>query len=167
MGAISQGLATNVAFRVHSGTMFRGFRRLPYVLTTPRRLPPIGPAPGWRQTVIMLAAASCAAFALAGCAGGTDSVTGGSFWAQPGKYDFLKCPDLAKQSMAESTREKELVSLMERANQSSAGPVVNFMVYDADLQQARANLALLQKTSREKGCDNLVPATATRGGRPK
>lgn len=110
-------------------------------------------------------AAGCAGFALAGCAGGVDSVSSTSFWVQPGKYDFLKCPDLAKQSMAESTREKELVSLMERANQSSAGPVVNFMVYDADLKQVRANLALLQKTSREKGCDSLAPTA--RGGRPQ
>lgn len=79
------------------------------------------------------------------------------FWVQPGKYDFLKCPQIAQQSVAKSAREKELLSLMERANQSAAGPVVNFMVYDSDLQQVRGELALLKQTAREKGCDNLVP----------
>jgi len=78
---------------------------------------------------------------------------------QPGKYQFLKCPDLAQRSVAGSNREKELVGLMERANQGTAGPVVNAMVYSADLQQVRADLQELHATMREKGCDSLVPAT--------
>jgi hypothetical protein len=31
------------------------------------------------------------------------------------------------------------------------------MVYRSDLEQVRADLALLQETARQKGCDNLVP----------
>ncbi len=85
------------------------------------------------------------------------SVYSSGFWVQPGKYDFLKCPQLAQESLAHSAREKELLSLMERANESAAGPVVNFMVYETDLQQVRGELALLRQTAREKGCDNLVP----------
>jgi hypothetical protein len=83
----------------------------------------------------------------------------GGFFVQPGKYQFLKCPDLAQRSVAASNREKELVSLMERANQDAVGPVVNLMVYSADLQQNRADLAELQVASREKGCDSIVPFT--------
>ncbi len=125
-----------------------------------RRQPPIGPAAAWAvraPIALRLAAAGCAALALAGCSGGISSVYDSGLWVQPGKYDFLKCPQLAQQSVGLSAREKELVSLMDRANQSAAGPVVNFMVYDADLQQVRAELALVQRTAREKGCDNLVP----------
>ena len=96
-----------------------------------------------------------AAMALGACA--TDKVYTGGFWAQPGKYDFLKCPDLAKVTLANSAREKELVSLMERADKEAAGPFVNLMVYRSDLEQVRADLALLQETARQKGCDNLVP----------
>lgn len=123
----------------------------------------------------ILAGAGCAALALAGCAHGLEEVYSTNFWVEPGKYDFLKCPDLAKQSAAASAREKELAGLMERANQSAAGPVVNLMVYDADLKQTRAQLALLERTAREKGCANPVPeakgsqsvAPAAKSGRPK
>lgn len=96
----------------------------------------------------------CAALALGAC---TTGVYTGGFWVQPGKYDFLKCPDLARITLADSAREKELVSLMERADKEAAGPLVNLMVYRSDLEQVRADLALLQETARQKGCDNLVP----------
>jgi hypothetical protein len=102
----------------------------------------------------IIAGLGCATLTLAGCS----SVHTGSFWVQPGKYDFLKCPDLAQRSMSDSAREKELVSLMERADQDTAGPLVNAMVYSADLNQVRADLELLQQTMHEKGCSNLVPA---------
>jgi hypothetical protein len=102
----------------------------------------------------------CAALALGGCA--LDRVYTGSFWVQPGKYDFLKCPDLARTSLADSNRERELVSLMERANQDTMGPVINVMVYQTELQQVRAELELLRQTAREKGCDNLVPDKGSR-----
>jgi hypothetical protein len=98
-----------------------------------------------------------AGLALAGCAGGLDKVYSGNVWVQPGKYEFLKCPDLAQRSMVGSAREKQLVSLMERANQETAGPLVNAMVYSADLHQIRADLELLAQTAREKGCDSIVP----------
>ncbi len=105
----------------------------------------------------LAAALVCVCAALAGCAGGLDSVYTGSFWVEPGKYEFLKCPDLAQRSLADSTREAQLTSLMERANQDTAGPLVNVMVYQTQLQQVRADLELLQRTSREKGCPSIVP----------
>jgi hypothetical protein len=96
-----------------------------------------------------------AVMALGACS--TDKVHTGGFWVQPGKYDFLKCPDLARLTLNGSVREKELMSLMERADKEAAGPLVNLMVYRSDLEQVRADLALLQETARQKGCDNLVP----------
>jgi hypothetical protein len=106
------------------------------------------------RKLVLFMGMGCAALALGAC---TTGVYTGSFWVQPGKYDFLKCPDLAKLSLADSAREKELVSLMERADHDAAGPLVNLMVYRSDLEQIRADLALLQETSRQKGCDSLVP----------
>ena len=116
------------------------------------------PPQGLRARVVRAMVMTClAATALAGCAGGLDNVHTGNIWVQPGKYEFLKCPDIAQRSMADSAREKQLVSLMERANQETAGPLVNAMVYSADLHQVRADLELLQQTAREKGCDSIVP----------
>jgi hypothetical protein len=95
--------------------------------------------------------------ALGGCAGGVQNVYTSDFWVEPGKYEFLKCPDLARQSVGLSETEKKLMSLMERANQEVAGPIINVAVYQAQLDQTRASLELVQRTAREKGCDSMVP----------
>ena len=107
------------------------------------------------RKLVLFMGMGCTALALGACS--TDKIYTGGFWVQPGKYDFLKCPDLARLSIADSAREKELVSLMERANQDAAGPLVNLVVYRSDLEQVRADLVLLQETAHQKGCDNLVP----------
>jgi hypothetical protein len=80
----------------------------------------------------------------------------GSVYVAPGRYDLLKCPDLAKRAMTASAREKELVSLMDRANQDPAGPVINAMIYSSELDTVHAQLAMLRKVAAEKKCDNLV-----------
>lgn len=95
--------------------------------------------------------------ALGGCAGGMQSVYTTDFWVEPGKYEFLKCPDLASQSVNLSGNEKRLMSLMERANQDVAGSVINAGVYQVQLDQIRAQLELVQRTAREKGCTSMVP----------
>jgi hypothetical protein len=92
--------------------------------------------------------------ALAGCSSTLETL--GDPMIAPGKFDLLKCPDLARRSMLASQREKELTSLMDRANQDAMGPVVNTMVYSPDLANVRAELDLLRKTAAEKNCDNLV-----------
>jgi hypothetical protein len=115
------------------------------------------PGIGGAMRMFVVAGLGCAALALGGCSSfGVDQVYTGSFWAQPGKYDFLKCPDLAGRWMAGSTREKEILSLMERADQEMAGPLINLTVYRADLEQVRADMDLVQRTARQKGCENLV-----------
>ena len=94
------------------------------------------------------------------CSPALEDVGGiGNLYVAPGRYDLLKCPDLAKRAMEASAREKELVSLMDRANQDATGPVVNAFVYSSDLNTVRAQLALLRKTAAEKNCDNLVTQT--------
>ncbi len=108
---------------------------------------------------LVVVGVGCAALALGACSSTSlDKVYTGGFWVEPGKYQFLKCPDLAARSLGDSAREKDLMSLMERANQEAVGPFVNLMVYQSDLEQVRADQALIQQTAREKGCDNLVPA---------
>ncbi|HLH89776.1 MAG TPA: hypothetical protein VKX28_15095 [Xanthobacteraceae bacterium] len=115
----------------------------------------------WRgiplHTMLVPALLLCAA--LGGCAGGLQSVYSTDFWVEPGKYDFLKCPDLVKQSASLAASEKALMSRMEKANQDAAGPLINAGVYDVQLKQTHANLELVQRTARDKGCDlNAPPA---------
>ena len=83
-----------------------------------------------------------------------------TLFVEPGKYRFLRCQDIAQRSVALTTRERELSSLMERASQSAAGPVVNAMVYAADLEQVRADQRLLWRTAQEKKCNEVPPAAA-------
>src|SRR5262249_12770461 len=88
------------------------------------------PGLGRAMRKFVLAGMGCAALALGACS--TIGVNTGSFWVQPGKYDFLKCPDLASRWIADSTKEQQLLSLMQRADQETVGPVVNLMVYRSD-----------------------------------
>ena len=88
---------------------------------------------------------------LGGCAGTTGPSQ--SFYAQPGKFHFLRCQDIALRQTAIANREKELNSLIDRANQAAGGSVISAMVYGPDLQQVRADARQLQETANEKNCD--------------
>jgi hypothetical protein len=97
--------------------------------------------------------------ALGGCTANVDVAD--TLFVQPGKYRFLRCQDIAQRSNTLAARERELTSLMERASQSAAGPVVNAMVYAADLEQVRADQRLLSRTAQEKNCDAPNPQGAS------
>jgi hypothetical protein len=102
-----------------------------------------------------------AAFLLAAMAAACSTTleeTTGSLYVAPGKFVLLKCRDIVARSIADSKREKELISLMDRANQDPAGPVVNTLIYSTDLSTVRAELTELRKTAAEKNCNNEVTA---------
>ena len=88
----------------------------------------------------------------------TDSLDTGNFYIQPGKFQFLKCPDLTQRFVAASAREKEIVALMERAGNDAVGTLIGTTTYAVDLKQTRAESQLLQQTMQEKGCSNTVPS---------
>jgi hypothetical protein len=102
----------------------------------------------------LAAALLCAT--LVGCAGGVESVYS-SGWAEPGKFDFLKCPDIVQRLATLTAGEKLLMTRMARADEEVPGPLINFTVYQAQLQQARGDIALLKQTAREKHCDLTQP----------
>ena len=143
--------------------MVRGLSHLPETRNAYRGRPRIRTGAPARLTLrrarapggTLAAALVCAA--LGGCAGGLQSVYTTDIWVEPGKYEFLKCPDLARRSVDLSEAEKKLVSQMERANQDVAGPLINLAVYRAQLEQIRANIELVQRTAREKGDSSMVP----------
>lgn len=96
---------------------------------------------------------------LCGCAGTPGPSQ--SLFAQPGKFHFLRCQDIAQRQTAAANRERELSSLIDRANQGTGGPVISAMVYGPELQQVRADARQLQETANEKNCDaSFAPAKA-------
>jgi hypothetical protein len=91
---------------------------------------------------------------LCGCAANLDL---GILYAAPGKYDYLRCEDLPARLAGALGREKQLVDLMNRANQDVAGPVVNVVTYSADLAQVRADIKILRQAAVDKKCGNIEP----------
>lgn len=106
-----------------------------------------------RQIAKALTLGAC----LFGTAACSTSIQEQSLFVAPGKYDFLTCKDIAQREVSATLREKELNSLMDRANQDAAGPLVNALVYSGDLAQVRAEQRLLRRTAIEKKCDEQNP----------
>jgi hypothetical protein len=89
--------------------------------------------------------------ALAGCSSaGENSLT---IFADPGKYQYANCEQLAGQRKHWSSREQELRLLMDKAEQSTGGALVNLLAYKADHVSAREELAMIERAARAKNCD--------------
>ena len=88
---------------------------------------------------------------LAACS--STSGTMFTLFAEPGKYAFHSCPQIADQIKNWTQRQQELKSLMERADQAAAGPAVSLLAYRADYVAAGEELEQLRATAREKKCD--------------
>jgi hypothetical protein len=91
---------------------------------------------------------------LAGCSSISDSSF--TVFADPGKYTYYSCDQIAAQSKTWTTREQELRTLMDKAGQSTGGAVVNVLAYQADYAAATEELKVLERTARSKNC-NAVP----------
>ena len=87
---------------------------------------------------------------LAACSTVDNPVT---VFADPGKYQFHSCDQLAAQRKRWSTREQELRLLMDKADQSAGGAVVNLLAYRADHLAASEELKVLELAARAKNCE--------------
>jgi hypothetical protein len=87
---------------------------------------------------------------LSACSSATDSRL--TVFADPGKYDFYNCDQIASQQIYWKSREQELKLLMDKAGQSASGAVVNVIAYQADYVGATEELKVLEATARSKNC---------------
>jgi hypothetical protein len=76
-----------------------------------------------------------------------------TFFADPGKFQYSSCEQLARQRKALSTREQELRQLMDRAEQGTGGALVNVFAYKADYTAVNEDIKVLESTARSKNCD--------------
>jgi hypothetical protein len=102
------------------------------------------------RTRIRPSGAILLAAALGGCAG--LSATVGDPYVAPGKFGFLRCPDLATRLETTEARHKELQALMERSGSGVGGGAVNMFVYRPDMDGVEAELKALKQTAAEKNC---------------
>ena len=77
-----------------------------------------------------------------------------TIFADPGKYQYSTCEQLAGQRKFWSTREQELKLLMDKADQGAGGAIVNVLAYKADRVAAGEELTVLENAARSKNCDN-------------
>ena len=77
-------------------------------------------------------------------------------FADPGEYEFHSCEQLAAIRPSLKARAQELKLLMDHAEQSTGGPVVNVIAYKADYVTATEQLKVLDATARDKKC--AIPA---------
>jgi len=97
------------------------------------------------------AGALLAAACLSACSSVVNTPT---IFADPGKYQYNTCEQIAGQRKFWSTREQELRTLMDKAEQGTGGAVVNVLAYKADHVAANEELKVLESTARSKNCDN-------------
>jgi hypothetical protein len=107
-------------------------------------------------------AGACAAVAaLAGCA-----ATGGSsalnVFADPGKYQFSSCENLAAQRRNWAGKEEELRLLMDKAEKGAGGAVVNVLAYQADYVAATEELRTIDSAARARNCTSWGSNSAVR-----
>jgi hypothetical protein len=88
---------------------------------------------------------------LAACSSSSD--TAFSIFAEPGKYQFHTCGQIADAMKAQSQRVKDLKVLIDKADQSTGGAAVGFIAYKADYVAAEEELDSLRSAARSKSCD--------------
>jgi hypothetical protein len=75
-----------------------------------------------------------------------------TFLADPGRYEFHNCEQLAEQRRVGKTREQELKQLMNRAEQSTGGAFVNVIAYKGDYVAITEELKVIEGTIRVRKC---------------
>ena len=103
---------------------------------------------------IKLGAIGLIGAALGGCAS-TMNIIGDPF-AQPAKFQYLRCEDIAKSIATSQKRDKELRDLMDRAGGGVGGSTANMLVYAPDLRQVEGDLRQLREAAGEKRCSDEV-----------
>jgi hypothetical protein len=108
-------------------------------------------AAGRAPRVAALAGIVLAGALLTACSSSGESSF--SLFAEPGKYQFYSCVQIATETKNVTKREQDLKALMDRAAQSTGGAAVGFIAYKADYVAASEELDSLHAAARSKNCD--------------
>jgi hypothetical protein len=72
--------------------------------------------------------------------------------ADPGRYEFHNCEQLAQQRVKGKAREQELKQLMDRAERGTGGAFVSVIAYKSDYVAVTEDLQVIDMTMRVKKC---------------
>ena len=90
---------------------------------------------------------------LTACSSAGDSFT---VFADPGQYLYHSCEQIAALRITSVERAQELKLLMDKAEHSTGGAVVNVIAYKGDYVSAIEEIKVLDATAREKKCNTSV-----------
>ena len=103
---------------------------------------------GWtRRAAVLAPLLLCSA--LAGCSTGGEGML---LLVDPAKYQYHTCEQLATATKAMTARQQDLATLIERAEQGTAGAIVGTIAYKSDYTVVGQDLRLLEATARTKNC---------------
>jgi hypothetical protein len=102
-----------------------------------------------------LIAAALAAGTLAGC--GESRLAGSLLYMAPNKIGEFDCTELKKRLNGAKARLQDLEQLRDKTNTSTAGPVINSLVYGPDYSKARWEYQLYEDETARKNCDAPPP----------
>ena len=107
--------------------------------------------PAATRPAAVAAGIGLAGILLAACS--SSGETSFSLFAEPGKYQYYTCAQIAAEVKNMARREQELKSLMDRADQSAGGAAVGFIAYKADYVAVSEELDSLHAAARSKSCE--------------
>jgi hypothetical protein len=73
-------------------------------------------------------------------------------FADPGQYQYHSCEQIAALRDAQAKRAEGLKMLMDKAEQSTGGAIVNVIAYKTDYVSATEEVKVLDATARSKNC---------------
>jgi hypothetical protein len=73
-------------------------------------------------------------------------------FADPGKYEYYSCDQIAANTKAMTTRQQDLKMLMDRAEQSTGGVIASALAYRAEYATTVEEIKVLEATARAKNC---------------
>ena len=76
-------------------------------------------------------------------------------FADPGQYQYHTCEQIDAVRLGTAKRAQDLKMLMDKAEQSTGGAIINVIAYKTDYVSATEELKVLDATARSKNC----PAT--------
>jgi hypothetical protein len=89
---------------------------------------------------------------LAACASEISSPLMGGPFADPGKYEFYSCDQIAANRKSVAAQLEKLKLLMDQAEKGTGGPVVSVIAYKGDYIAAQDELKVIDATARDKKC---------------
>ena len=76
----------------------------------------------------------------------------GQIYVAPGKYEYYRCPQIITAITSNTTKERELTELVDRAGQNASGVVVGVFAYQKWLAITREERRQLREVSAQKNC---------------